>query len=100
MKTKSVQFKSSTETKKTEKRTTAARQARKIKTAQAKDRARQWAASRRTRNHPIAVATEITTDVAESRTHVLHTLQVRRTQLLEELTDLDTAIVVIQRTCK
>ena len=91
MKTKpSSKSKSSTETK----------QARKLKTAQAKDRARKWAEGRRTRNHPIAVATEITTDVAESRTHVLHTLQVCRTQLLKELTDLDTAIAVIQRTCK
>ena len=99
MKTKSVPFKSSTETKGTEKRTTAAQQARKIKTAQAKDRARHWAANRRARNHPIAVATEITTEVTEGRTHVLQTLQVRRTQLLKELSDIDTAIAVIQRTC-
>ena len=90
MKTKpSSKSKSSTETK----------QERKLKTAQAKDRARKWAEGRRTRNHPIAVATEITTDVAESRTRVLETLQVRRTQLLRELTELDTAIAVIERTC-
>ena len=91
MKTKpSSKSKSSTETK----------QSRRLRTAQAKERARKWAEGRRTRNHPIAVATEITTDVAESRTRVLETLQVRRTQLLKELTDLDTAIAVIQRTCK
>ena len=90
MKTKpSPKSKSSTETK----------QARKLKTAQAKDRARQWAANRRARNHPIAVATEITTEVTEGQTHVLQTLRVRRTQLLKELSDIDTAIAAIQRTC-
>ena len=99
MKTKTVQVKSSTETKATEKQTLAAQQLRKVKTAQAKDRARQWAANRRARNHPIAVATEITTEVTESQTHVLQTLRVRRTQLLKELSDIDTAIAVIQRTC-
>ena len=79
MKTKSVQFKSSTETKATKKQTLAAQQARKVKTTQAKDRVRQWAANRRARNYPIAVAIEITTEVTEGQTHVLPTLRVRGT---------------------
>ena len=62
--------------------------------------ARQWAASRRTRNHPIAVAIEITTEITEGRTNVLQTLQVQQTQLLKELSDIGTTIVVIQQTCR
>ena len=99
MQTKKGQLKSSTEAKKNKsKRIPADRQTYQIKTAQARERARQWAATRRMHSNPIAVAMEITAEVTQiipDRTNVLQTLQDMIDQLLQELTDLNIDIATI-----
>ena len=82
---------------------------RKIRIAQAKERARIWADNRRLRRIPLVVAHEVSSSLLNvcspsgsqgvtDPEHIVQNLELRRQELLKEAAEIQSAIQVIRRT--